>query len=152
MCRAIGFVGVIRSSAYWREMKDAGGRVKVAGMPPEQTRDNLDWPYALCGILLLLLPRTHTRNIVAMQYEYGWRRIFVINLFVGQQGMLERLNIFYLTIIHPRSNSTLYSSSYAKRIRRGRGWWCKRVVNRPRAGGVKIEPHCAAAIIPLALW
>lgn len=40
---AIGFVGLIRSSAYWREIKDAAvkSRVKVASVPAEQTRDNL---------------------------------------------------------------------------------------------------------------
>lgn len=43
LCCAIGFVGLIRSSAYWREMKDAAvkSRVKVAAVPAEQTRDNL---------------------------------------------------------------------------------------------------------------
>lgn len=43
MCCAIGFVGLIRSSAYWREMKDAAveRRVKVVGVPAEQTLDNL---------------------------------------------------------------------------------------------------------------
>lgn len=38
---AIGFVGLIRSIAYWREMKEAAVNVKVPGVPAEQTRDNL---------------------------------------------------------------------------------------------------------------